>query len=304
VTALAFVLASLMWGSSFLFIKLGLDGFTPLGLVATRLVIGSVFLIAYVRLRRLPWSGDARFWIGGAGIGILSSAIPFFLIAWGERTIESGIASVLTSTTPLFSLVLAPLVYRPDRMSGIPMLGVLVGFAGAIVVVWGGGTSGTLAGMLAVLVAALTYALGGLFMSRFMHMYHFVSVTAVSTVAAAGVVGAIAIPAGQIDLDRPGAVPWVSVTALGLLGTGVALVLFMHVLREWGPTRSSMITYAIPPVGVLLGTLVRDEPLTWRLVVGGALIVIGVFATNRRRRTPTPTDATSTPSAPAAGMTR
>jgi drug/metabolite transporter (DMT)-like permease len=283
VTVAAFVVASLIWGGSFLFIKLALDGFTPLGLVTVRLVLGLSVLAAYVRLRRLPVGRDARFWLGGSGIGILSAAIPFVSISWGEQFIESGIASILNSTTPLFSLLLAPIVYRADRLPAVQTTAVLVGFAGVLVVVSGGGVSGTLQGNLAVILGALSYALSALFMSRYLHAYHFVSVITVATGASAVVIGGLALATGQLDLARAGAQPWACVITLGVLGTGVAYVLFMHVLRMWGPTRSSMITYTIPVIGVLLGTVVRGEVLSWRLFAGGVLIGVGVFAAHRKR---------------------
>ena len=286
---IAFVSLTLIWGTSFLWIKIAVREIDPLSLVAFRLVFGLAGLAVFFPIRKPPIPRERRVWISLAALGLLSSAIPWVAISWAETTIDSALASVLNVTVPLFTIVIAHFFLHDDRITSERVMGLLLGFAGVVVLTQRpGGTAGPsvsgvggFIGKAAMLLATLSYALGSVHARRnlrgvdalvqaFFSMVF--SLVIVVAVAAAG--KGIAIPA-RTDT-------WVALAWLGVLGAGVASLVFYVLLHAIGPTRASLVTYTIPVVGVTLGVLVLNEVLDWHLAVGLLLIVAGVWAVNRR----------------------
>lgn len=273
---LRLALLSLMWGSSFLFMKVGLEGLSPQQIVMARMIFGAAVLIVIVSVRReqLPRSGPI--WGHLFALSVVANLVPFFLIAWGEESITSATAGVLNATTPLFTTLIAFAALRDERPTLEKAAGLAVGFAG-VVVLLGGGGKGEVGGYLAVLGASACYGIAFVYMRRILSPTG-LSPVVLSTgqiVAGAALMAALTPVVGRsaIHLDL-GIV--LSMVALGALGTGLAYPLSYSLVRDLGATGASLVTYLIPLAAVALGVVVLDEGLRWNLPIGGAVVIIGV----------------------------
>jgi drug/metabolite transporter (DMT)-like permease len=286
----AFLFLTFVWGASFFWIKIAVREVDPLTLVAWRLVFGLLGLLVFFPIRKPPIPREKRVWVSLAILGITSSAIPWTLISWAEMRIDSAIASVLNGTVPLFTIVVAYLFLRDDRITSDTVLGLLFGFAGVVVLAQrtpagdvpqaAGGLN--LIGKGAMLLSSFSYALGAVHARRNLRgtsalIQAFVSMVfslIVVLIVIYAVRGGLPVPSRP---DTWGALAW-----LGVLGAGVASFVFYGLLHSVGPTRASLVTYTLPVVGVALGVVLLRERLDWPLVAGTLLIVSGVWVVNRR----------------------
>lgn len=286
-----------IWGASFLLIKFGLEGLSPTQLVLGRLAAGTLVLALVIAVRGVRLPREPALWGHLALMGVLANIIPFALFGFAEQRISSGLAGVLNGTTPLFTLLVAVLAARSpaqpaqpgDRLTLIRAAGLLVGFAGVVLVVapWRGGTlDGGLAGTLACLLASACYGVAFVYTRRFISGSGYSPLAlSFSQLGVATLLLAAAAPLvarGPVDL-RPGVVAATAV--LGGLGTGIAYLLNYRLIRDEGPTTASMVTYIVPVVAVVLGVLVLGEPLTWELFAGAAVVVLGVALAEGRPST-------------------
>ena len=277
----AFLIGSLaaIWGASYLFIKVAVRDFPPAAMIEIRLggagLVLAVFLIltlgkraAFAVLRATGWAGFA--------IGIVNGAIPFTLIAWGEQHIDSGIAAVANSTVPIFNALLVPWLLPSERLSRRRLVGVLVGFAGVTVLTVGQPAVGWwfVAGTMAVVVASLSYALGGILAQQSLG-----SARGPALAAASMLGGAVALlPLALVDLpdQAPGWKSVASLAALTLAGTVLAQLILFRTIRLHGSARTSLVTYLMPPAALVYGAILLGEPITVASVGGLALIMVGV----------------------------
>lgn len=302
---LVFGALSAAWGSSFLFIKIGLEeGLPPLTLVTFRLLIAIVFLTVVLRLTggRLPRQRAtiARL----AALGLIHVAIPFGLITWGELWIPSALASILNGLVPLFTIVLAALLLRDEPMTANRLAGLVIGFVGAALLLSPQLRAGdptvdptmVLLGELAVVVASLSYAFSAIYIRRYISGKPLVddpvrgprALTPVETalpqcVAAVVIVGVLALgferPDGAVIVP-PTLPAWFAVAWLGIIGSGVAYLLFFRLISAWGATRTTLVTYVMPVVGIALGVIVLGERLDLAEVFGAVLIIGGLVLAN------------------------
>lgn len=297
---LLFILLGFFWGSSYLFIKIGVDaGLQPFTLVSLRLLIGLALLAAVVAVAREGLPREPRTYGHLAVMGFFSVALPFTLITWAEQSVDSSLAAVLTGAVPIFTIPIAALLLADERFSMHRLLGVLVGLAGVAVVVGFDPASllgGALLPELALIGAAASYALGGVYARRNVHGLR-PMIPALLQVALALVM--VSIPA--LLLERPWearltAEALFAVAWLGLLGSGLAYLVFFRLLGRWGATRTTLVAYLLPIWGLVLGALVLSEPIDARLLVGTALVIGGIGLVNRRRvaaPAPAPQQATA-----------
>ena len=282
----AFILLGLIWGSSFMWIKIAVQELDPATLVAYRVSLGALAMLLFVRLtgEKLPRTlGELA---PMAALGLIATALPFFLISWGEQYIDSGTAAVLNSLTPIFSLILAGTILRTESVTLVRVLGLVTGFAGAALLASREfalrGDPVALVGVGAVTVAAISYA-GGASVSRAM-----VHGTPRNVVAAGNLTfGAVYIwvfalvsganPALPSQADSIIAVLW-----LGLLGSFFAFLLLYFLIAHLEATVATMVTYLFPVVGVALGVIFLGEVLEWRLLVGTVLVVVGIVVVGLR----------------------
>jgi drug/metabolite transporter (DMT)-like permease len=282
----AFVLLGLIWGSSFLWIKIAVDEIPPATLVAWRMTLGAVGMLALLAAIRVEWPRGAGEWLPLFVLGAINAAIPIFLISWGEQYIDSGTAAVLNSLVPLFSLVIAGVALRTEPVTVLRVTGLLLGFFGAALLATREldlrADASALIGAGAVVVAAISYAAGASYARHRVGRTHRYVVAGGTLVFAAIDMWALALVAdgGVIvpaQVDTLIAVLW-----LGVLGSFVAYVLFFFLIERIGATMTTMVTYLFPVVGVALGVIFLDELLDAWLVAGTALVVAGILIVTLR----------------------
>jgi drug/metabolite transporter (DMT)-like permease len=233
----------------------------------------------------------ARLWGQLVLQGMMSTALPWILITWAERYIESAMATVLNGTVPLFTIVVAHHALSDDKMTRRRIGGLLVGFFGVLVLVHtdlrvlGAGDTAVrmvVLGQLAMLASSFFYGVSNVYARAkfrgmspvFQSFYTMLAAAAIMWMVTPVVEAPLALP--KLPLT------WTAIAWLGLLGAGVSYLMFYHLLHQIGPTRMATVTYTIPVVGVTLGVLFLDEALTWELVAGTILIVSGVVSVTRR----------------------
>jgi drug/metabolite transporter (DMT)-like permease len=274
-----------MWGSSYLFIKLAVDSFGTFTLISLRLLIGAAFLWIVFRLSRTALPRDRRAYGHLFVMAIINITIPFALITWAEQSVDSALAAILNSTVPLFVLVIAPafLPDEPIRVNGL--VGLAVGFAGVVLIVSPGlvGTAGTVPGMVALLGASVSYACGNVYARRNVRGLAPMIPAVFQVTFALVIVGILALVLERPwETARPDAQAWFSVIWLGILGSGTAYLAYFRLLSKWGATRTALVAYLLPIVGIVLGALVLQEPIGPALIVGTALVTAGVALVNGR----------------------
>jgi drug/metabolite transporter (DMT)-like permease len=282
-----FVGLSLLWGSSFMWIKIAVGDIGPLAVVGWRLSFGVLGLAIVLAIRRQRLPRRWRTWRNLVVLGLINTALPFALIAYGEQTVDSAVASVLNSTVPLFTLIIAHFALDDDRMTLRRVLGLLVGFVGVLLLLsrdlGSGGWTGSLVGQLAILSGAVSYGAGGVFARRTMRSVDPYLQAFIPLAAADLVIWGLALPFGGPELLPSAPLPWLALVWLGLLNSCLAYLLYYHLLHRVGPTRTTLATYLIALIGVTLGVAFLGEPLGWRLLAGALLVVIGIAIVNRRR---------------------
>lgn len=279
----AFAVLSAVWGSSFALIKIALDaGVAPPWVAFTRCALGALTLLAICVLTRSPLPRDRATWGHAAVVAVLANTVPFVLLAYGEQHVDSVLAGLLNATTPLMTLLFVVLLVPDERITPRRVAGLLLGFAGVLCVlgVWRGLAGGTVTGTLACLGSTAGYGATFAYMQRFFagRGGSAAALSAAQLVCASVQLAVVApVLAGLPAWPGPGAA--VALLALGALGTGVAYVLNLGVVRAAGPTVASTVTYVIPVWSTAIGALLLAEPVGWNTVVGGVLVVAGVVVT-------------------------
>ncbi len=282
---LAFAALSLIWGSSFLWIKIAVQELGPMTLVAFRLFFGLAALLAAALITRQRIAVQRRDIRSYAVVAVLNTALPFTLISWGETRVDSAMAAVLNGAMPLFVLVIAHFWLQDERINWLRLSGLLVGFIGVGLVVGlglDGLTSENLLGQLAVLGGALSYALANTYSRRFLRNRQ-----PLAQATMVVLISELILWVGVSLFERPLQLPqlagsWTAVLWLGLLGTGLAYLLYFYLLNAWGSTRSSLITYVMPVIGVALGVGLLGEQVDARMLLGTLLVIAGVALVNRK----------------------
>lgn len=285
-TPAVFILLGLIWGSSFLWIKIALDEIGPATLVAQRMSLGAIGMLAYLAVIREPLPRAWREVAPLAVLGLINAGLPIFLISWGELHVDSGTAAVLNSLTPLFSLIIAGVWLRTEPVTALRVTGLILGFGGAALLATRELTLTNdplgLVGALAVVVAAASYALGANYARHRMTRTHRYVVAAGTLVFAAFYLWALALVSEwPLRLPAQGdtilAVLW-----LGILGSFVAYLCYFFLIARLGATLASMVTYLFPVVGLALGTAFLGEVLDARLVTGTILVLVGIVVVGLR----------------------
>jgi drug/metabolite transporter (DMT)-like permease len=272
-------LLAAFWGASYMFIKVAVRAFEPTTMIMFRLLIACSVLLAVLavqhgwhrtlrEMRALGWEGFA--------LGVVNGAIPFTLIAWGERHIDSGVAAIANASMPIFVVLLAIRWKPSETVRGLRLVGFVVGLLGVGVLAgvhpeggwWG------VAGTLAVVVASVSYAVGSLWGQRL------IAGTSGLVLSASSMLGGLLVllPLGLTQLpDRvPGWKESGSVLALAVIGTALAQIIAYRVLRSDGAARVSLVTYLLPVTALFYGVTLLGEPLTWQELAGMVLILGGV----------------------------
>lgn len=269
--ALLLLLLSAIWGSSFLFIKLGVDELQPSVVVLGRLVFGALFLLVLVPGRGglAPLSGHLRPLIV---LGALNSALPFWLLGFAETRLDSGLTGVIMAAAPIFTVLLASRIDVAQRVTGSRLIGVAVGFLGVALLV-GVQSGGNLIAAVAVIGAALCYAISVLYAGRTVRELPPLQVSLGQLTFAAVLMAPFGL--SQLSGSVPSAKVWFAIVALGVLGSGVAYLLYFAIIASAGASRAILVTYLVPAFALVYGAVFLDEAVTVASLTGLALVLTG-----------------------------
>lgn len=275
---------SIVWGTSFFWIKIGLQEVGPATVVFFRVFFATLGLIVFflVGRRKFP----LKTWWLFLFLGFFNVAFPFLLISWSEEHISSGLASILNSTQPLATALVATIFIQEELMTWQRGLGLVVGFSGVLVLMSNranGVLSGQMIGVLSMIVAVFSYASSAVF-ARINNK----NVSPESQALGQMSFSLIFVLPAMLVMDAPFKLPqlpisYLAFTWLGLLGSCFAAIVWYQLLDEIGPSRVSMTTYLLPLIGVALGALVLHETVDWRLLAGGILIILGIIIVNQKK---------------------
>jgi drug/metabolite transporter (DMT)-like permease len=272
-------LLAAFWGASYMFIKVADRAFEPATMIMFRLLLASSLLLVVLAAQR-GWSATVadmrRIGWQGFALGVVAGAIPFTLIAWGEKHIDSGVAAIANATMPIFVVLLAIRWQPSETVRGLRLVGFLVGLLGVGVLAgvhpkggwWG------VAGTMAVVLASISYAVGSLWGQRL--IAHTSGLVLSTTSLIGGLIVLLPLGLAQLPSKVPGWKETGSLIALAVIGTAVAQIILYRVLRTDGAARVSLVTYLLPMTALIYGVLLLGEPLTWEELAGMALILGGV----------------------------
>jgi drug/metabolite transporter (DMT)-like permease len=275
----------LIWGSSFLFIKVAVGYIPPFTLAFGRLALAAMSLFLVLSIRRMSMPAIGPVWAVFFIMGLLNGALPYTLINFGEVYIDSGLAAILNASMPIFTIVLAHLLTDDEALTWERLIGVFVGLVGVAVLVGPEalhGISTSFLAQMAVVAAAISYALAAIVGRKFLKSYPPIISATGQLIGGTFLVGPI-----SLLLDTPWTLTstWSATGALiclSLLNTCVAYLLYFHLLKRVGATNTSLVTYLIPVTGVMWGAIFLGERLHWRALMALALILFGIAGTTGR----------------------
>ena len=274
------LIVSILWGGSFLFLRLlVIDGLEPLQIVSIRMILAAIFIAPFFMLKMKKYS----FYDHGFSIlliGILNTALPFTLFSYASLSLGAGSLSILQATVPILTALILFSLYRGE-FSYFKLIGVLIGLMGLFFLVGPSGNLDLFSSMLCV-IASLSYAIAGVYLSKTLSNMSnsFIGMGSI-------IVGAIVLsPFLFFYSDRIyeiSSISWLYLALLGVINTSLAYVLFIKLIKRIGPINASFVTYLVPVSSIFLGIVVLDEILTTSMIIGTALIFLGVFFANKQK---------------------
>lgn len=278
------IILSILWGGSFFFVGVAVKEVPPLTIVFCRVGLASIILLGIVYLKGDKMPASPSLWGGFIIMGALNNLIPFSLIVWGQTHIESGLASILNATTPIFSVVLAHLLTREERLTTNRVSGVLIGWIGVTVLIGIESLKGfgiEVIGQIAVLGAACSYACAAIYGRRFKDLSPLVVATGMLCSSTIMMTPLTLIVDQPWNLS-PSVMTLMALFGLAAISTSLAYIIYFRVLATSGPTNILLVTFLIPLSAILLGVTVLGERLGWNAFVGMGMIFIGLIAIDGR----------------------
>ena len=279
------VTLSVLWGGSFFFAEIALESLPPLTIVTLRVGLAAITLWLVVLALKLPIPNSPPIWIALLTMGLLNNVLPFSLIVWGQSQISSGLAAILNATAPLFGVIVAGILLRDESATPLKITGVVIGFAGVIVMMdLSSIATSSLLAQLAILAAALSYACASVYGRRF-------KATGLNPIlVAAGQVTGSTLLLLPIALwvdgnDHYANVPtqvWAAIISLAVFSTAAAYILYFKLLASAGATNILLVTLLVPVSAILLGWLFLEESLQTPHIIGMAMIALGLSAIDGR----------------------
>lgn len=286
---LRFGALSLIWGFSFLLIKVGTQGYAPFQVTFGRLAFGTAVLAVAMAVRREGLPRGVRTWGHLAVAGFLLNALPFSLFAFAELTIPSTLAGICNATSPLWGMALSLVALSEDRPTRVRVAGLGLGFLGVLTVLgaWQGFQGLDARGTTLALLASLSYPVGWIYVRRTLagNSHSNLSLTG-GQLLLATVQLAVVTPLFTTLPTRFAVGPLLAIAALGMLGTGLAVLIQYGLVAEVGPTTGQMVTYFVPVIAAAAGIVLLGETLTWSTPVGAAIVLAGAALTQVRPRKP------------------
>ena len=279
------VTLSVLWGGSFFFAEIALESLPPLTIVTLRVGLAAITLWLVVLALKLPIPNSPPIWIAFFTMGLLNNVLPFSLIVWGQSQISSGLAAILNATAPLFGVIVAGILLRDESATPLKITGVVIGFAGVIVMMdLSSIATSSLLAQLAILAAALSYACASVYGRRF-------KATGLNPIlVAAGQVTGSTLLLLPIALwvdgnDHYANVPsqvWAAIISLAVFSTAAAYILYFKLLASAGATNILLVTLLVPVSAILLGWLFLKESLQTPHIIGMAMIALGLSSIDGR----------------------
>ncbi len=277
----------MLWGGSYFFVEIALLEWSPLLIVAVRVVIAAAVIWGIVLAIGLPVPRSRSAWITFFWMGLLNNILPFLLIVWGQKEIESGLAAILTAVAPIFTVIVAGLWLKDEPVTRSKVVGAVLGLIGVVVLIGPSALAGlnvNLIAQLAVLGAALSYAFAGVYARRFPRM------NIDPIVAAAGqlLMSSLIMGLAALSFEAPGqlietsAKVWLAIALMAVFSTAFAYILYFRLIASAGATNAILVTLLIPVTAILLGGIFLDERLEWSHFAGMAVIGIGLAVIDGR----------------------
>ncbi|MBR9727925.1 DMT family transporter [Shewanella intestini] len=283
---LMLIVLSVLWGGSFFFIGVAVKALPALTIVTLRVTIAAIALWLFILILRLQVPKNPQVWLAFIGMGILNNVIPFGLIVWGQTHIASGLASILNAMTPIFAVLAAAFLLPDEKPSPLKLIGVLLGFIGVVIMIGVPALSDSahLWAELAIVAAAMSYALAGIYGRRFTALGVNPIITAAGQVTASAMVllPMALVVDGTSSLLLANGNTWGAIIALAVVSTSVAYVLYFKILALAGATNVLLVTLLVPVSAVLLGTFILGETLGVIHLIGMGLIALGLSAIDGR----------------------
>lgn len=273
----ALLLTASLFGSSFFFIKLAVGSIPPLTIAAGRAVLAAVVVYGFMRIagQRFPKLGGA--WVPLIVLGVLTAVIPYAAIAWGQAHIDSSLGGILFATIPVFSVLIAPLVLRDESFTVERLLGAALGFGGVVIIVGPtalGGLGTHAAGAAVTVLAAFSYAAGGIYARRYPDLSPVV-MAAGQLVTASVLLVPLSLMADAPWTLNPTEIAIGSLLVVALFSTAVPVLLLFWLVRNAGATNASLLAFFMPVAAILLGVGFLGERLSWTAIAGFSLIIFG-----------------------------
>ena len=278
------IILSVLWGGSFFFVGVAVKEMPPLTIVLCRVALASIILLVIVYLKGDKMPSSPGLWGAFIIMGALNNLIPFSLIVWGQTHIESGLASILNATTPIFSVVLAHFFAREERLTANRITGVTIGWIGVAMLIGIESLQGfgiEVMGQLAVVGATFSYACAAIYGRRFKGINPLIVATGMlcgSTI----MMTPLALVIEQPWNLSPGITTLMALFGLAAVSTSLAYIIYFQVLATAGPTNLLLVTFLLPVSAILLGVVVLAERLAWNAFAGMGLIFIGLIAIDGR----------------------
>lgn len=281
-----FIALGLIWGSTFFWVKIGLQEVGPFTVVFFRLIIAAIALAAFfvITRKRFP----LKYWWLYLFLGFFNIAFPLVLVSWSEEHISSGMASIINSTQPLITALLAAFFIPEERLNTRRIIGLILGFSGVLLLMSqkvDGGTSNQTIGIIAVIIAVFSYGMSSVF-SRLKST----GVKPEDQALGQMLFGLVFVVPAMLTVESPFVLPvkpitYLAFAFLGVLASFYASITWYTLLSEIGPSRTSMTTYMFPLVGVALGAILLHEVVDWHLLVGGIFVLGGIIIANSKKKT-------------------
>ena len=278
-------LLALLWGSAFLAIGIGVDSMSPVMLVAGRMTIGALLLVAFLYMRGSTLDLGRRGWIIAAVVGTTGNVVPFVLISAAEQHVDSGLAALIMGVSPIVTMLVAPMIHPDERLGPSQIFGALLGFGGIVAIVGPEafrGLGADLLAQVALIGAALCYSLTALISRRFPHREP-MQMAAASVLFGAILIDLILLPelaGGPLAMPTPEAL--LAVLYLGAGPTGLAAIFYFLLIPRIGASRLQQVNYVVPVIGVLLGILVLNERPGWNVLIALPLTALAIYFVSRK----------------------
>lgn len=280
-----YLLLGLVWGSSFVFIKLGLEFLNPVGVAFGRCALGAMILLLIVKIRGIKLPTDPKTWFILWVVSLLLNVFPGILFAFAEQRVTTVLAGIINACTPLATLIFLFMFFRSEKIKNEQILGLVIGGIGVLTVlgIWKGIGSGSGSGVLALLAAITCYGLSFPIIKKYLIPLNLKAEALAASQVTAGALTLLPFYlVDGISKDEYRFGPVLAMMALGIFGSGVAYIWNFQIVERAGSSVASSVTYLTPVVAVFIGWIFLGENISWYEPVGGAVVILGAAISQGR----------------------